>query len=87
MKIVAKSIKSKRANVSNIPNTFVFTFVRNWLSDKNHAKERAQYFIGNLSSQEVNLIMREIKWLAKTYKNLDIITIEDSKGSITQVVL
>ena len=87
MKIVAKSIKSKRANVNNIPNTFAFTFVRNWLSDKSYAKVREQYFIGNISSQEINLVMREIKWLAKSYKNLDIITIEDSKGSITQVVL
>ena len=34
MKIIAKSMKSKRANVSSIPNTFAFTFVRNWLSDK-----------------------------------------------------
>ena len=87
MKIVAKSIKSKRANVSNIPNTFAFTFVRNWLSDKNHAKEREQYFIGNLSSQEVSLAMKEIKWLSRNYKDLDIITVEDSGGNITKVII
>jgi hypothetical protein len=87
MKIIAKTTKSNRANVSSIPNTFAFTFVRNWLSDKSYKKEREEYFIGSLSSQEINLAMREIKWLAKTYKNLDIITIEDSKGNITQVVL
>ncbi|GAA0701410.1 hypothetical protein GCM10008904_07460 [Paraclostridium ghonii] len=87
MRIVSKQVKSKRASASNIPNAFAFTFIRNWLSDKHYAQEREQYFIGNLTSQEVSLAMKEIKWLARNYKDLDIISIEDSNGNTTQVIL
>ncbi|GAA0102726.1 MULTISPECIES: hypothetical protein [Paraclostridium] len=87
MRIVSKPAKSKRASMSNIPNTFAFTFIRNWLSDKQYEKEREEYFIGNLSSQEVSLAMKEIKWLSRNFKDLDIISVEDSSGNITQVIL
>lgn len=87
MRIVSKPAKSKRASMSNIPNTFAFTFIRNWLSDKQYEKEREEYFIGNLSSQEVSLTMKEIKWLSRNFKDLDIISVEDSSGNITQVIL
>lgn len=87
MRIVSKPSKSRRASTSSIPNTFAFTFIRNWLSDKQYAKEREQYFIGNLSSKEVSLAMKEIKWLARNYKDLDIISIEDSSGNTTKIIL
>lgn len=87
MRIVNKSAKSKRVNVNNIPNVMAFTFIRNWLSDSKYKKEREQYFIGNLSSQQINLTMKEIKWLSRTFKGLDIITIEDSNENITQIFL
>ena len=87
MKIIAKPAKAKRQNIINIPNTIAFTFIRNWLSDKKYASEREQYFIGNLSSQEVSLAMKEIKWLSRNYKDLDIITVEDSGGNITKVII
>ncbi|WP_373599934.1 hypothetical protein [Paraclostridium bifermentans] len=87
MKIISKSIKSKRANMSNIPNAIAFTFIRNWLSDKQYSKEREEYFIGSLSPQEVSKAMKEIKWLSKTYRDLDIITVEDKSGNITKIIL
>ena len=49
--------------------------------------DREQYFIGNLSGQQINLTMKEIKWLTKTFKELDIVTIEDRDGNITQISL
>ncbi|MGL5641844.1 MAG: hypothetical protein ACRDDM_06220 [Paraclostridium sp.] len=87
MKIIAKASKSKRANVNNIPNAIAFTFIRNWLTDKKHEKEREAYFIGKLSSSEINLAMKEIKWLSRSYKDLDIITVEDTNGNITKVII
>lgn len=87
MKKVSKLVKSNRTNVSNIPNAFIFTFIRNWLLNKQYTKEREKYFIGDLSSEEVSLVMREIKWLTKNFKGLDIITIEDNNGNKTQILL
>ncbi|MGL4796805.1 MAG: hypothetical protein ACRDB0_02640 [Paraclostridium sp.] len=87
MKIVNKSVRSRKSGVNNIPNVMAFTFIRNWLSDNKYKSEREQYFIGNLSSQQISATMKEIKWLARTFKELDIITIEDSNGNITQISL
>ncbi len=87
MKIISKSIKLKKANMSNIPNAIAFTFIRNWLSNKQYSKEREKYFIGSLSPKEVSNAMKEIKLLFKTYRDLDIITVEDKLGNITKIIL
>ncbi|MGL5714416.1 MAG: hypothetical protein ACRCX2_15460 [Paraclostridium sp.] len=87
MRIINRTLRSRKTNANNIPNVMAFTFIRNWLSDSRYKEEREQYFIGNLSSQQINLTMKEIKWLARTYKDLDIISVEDAKGKITQVIL
>ena len=63
------------------------SIIRNWLSDMKYEEDREQYFIGNLSGQQINLTMKEIKWLTKTFKELDIVTIEDRDGNITQISL
>lgn len=77
----------KKGNQSNIPNVIAFTMIRNFLNDKSYEKMRREYFIRNLSSNEVNQNMRDIKWLFKEYKGLDIITIENQKGNITKFIL
>lgn len=77
----------KKGNQSNIPNVIAFTMIRNFFSDKSYEKMRREYFIRNLSSNEVNQNMRDIKWLFKEYKGLDIITIENQKGNITKFIL
>jgi hypothetical protein len=87
MKIVNRKVNNKRVNVKNIPNIMTFSFIRNWLSDSKYEEDREQYFIGNLSGQQINLTMKEIKWLTKTFKELDIVTIEDRDGNITQISL
>ena len=48
---------------------------------------RKEYFIRNLSSDEVSKNMRDIKWLFKEYKGLDVMTIENKKGDITKFIL
>ena len=87
MKIVSKTPKSKRASMRNIPNTFAFAFIRNWLSDKQYSKEREMYFVGDLSTEEVSLVMKEIKWLARNFKDLNIISVEDCSGNITEIII
>ena len=87
MKIVNRKVNNKRVNVRNVPNIMTFSFIRTWLSDSQYEEDREQYFIGNLSGQQINLTMKEIKWLTKTFKELDIVTIEDRDGNITQISL
>ena len=87
MKVVSKVSQTRKSNMSSIPNTFAFAFIRNWLSDKKHEKQRAKYFIGNFSQDEIGLVMKELKWLARNFKGLDIMSIEDKNGNITQIIL
>lgn len=77
----------KKGSQSNIPNVIAFTMIRNFLNDKSYEKMRREYFIRNLSSNEVNQNMRDIKWLFKEYKGLNVITIENQKGNITKFIL
>lgn len=77
----------KRGSQTNIPNVFAFTMIRNFFNDKSYEQMRREYFIRNLSSSEVSQSMRDIKWLFREYKGLDIITIENKKGDITKFIL
>ena len=77
----------KKGNQSNIPNVFTFTIIRKILNDKSYEDMRKEYFIRNLTSKEVSQSMRDIKWLFREYKGLDVITIENKKGDITKFIL
>ena len=77
----------KKGNQSNIPNVFAFTMIRNFLNDKGYEEMRREYFIRDLTPNEVNQSMRDIKWLFREYKGLDVITIENKKGDITKFIL
>ena len=77
----------KKGSQSNIPNVLAFTMIRNFFNDKSYKEMRREYFIRDLSSNEINQSMRDIKWLFKEYKGLDVITIENKKGNITKFIL
>ncbi|WP_024621238.1 hypothetical protein [Metaclostridioides mangenotii] len=87
MKIYSESIKSKKANVNNIPNVFAFTFLRNFLTTKEYEETRKEYFINNLNKNQVNKCMNNIKWLFKNYSGLEVITIEKSDGTKSKFIL
>lgn len=87
MRMYFKSAKKSKHNESNIPNAFAFTFIRSFLTDKQNKKIREEYFIGDLSSNQVNQAMKDIKWLFKNYKGLDIATIENKDGDISKFIL
>lgn len=87
MRMYFKSAKKGRPNESNIPNAFAFTFIRSFLTDKQNQEIREEYFIGNLSTNQVNQAMKDIKWLFKNYKGLDVVTIENEDGDISKFIL
>lgn len=87
MRMYSKSNKRSKPNESNIPSAFAFAFIRNFLTDKQHKETREEYFIGDLSQNQVNQAMKDIKWLFKTYKGLDVITIENTDGDISKFIL
>ena len=77
----------KKGTQSNVPNVFAFTIIRNFLNDNSYEDMRREYFIRELNTNEVNQNMRDIKWLFKEYKGLDVITIENENGDITKFIL
>ncbi|MGL6105093.1 hypothetical protein [Romboutsia sp.] len=87
MKMYSRKQGHKKGAESSIPNVLAFTFIRNFFSDKSHEKVRKEYFINNLNSKQVNQGMKDIKWLFKEYKGLDVITMENEDGDITKFIL
>lgn len=87
MRMYFKSIKKSKPNETSIPNAFAFTFIRNFLTDKQNKQIREEYFIGDLSSTQVNQAMKDIKWLFKNYKGLDVVTIENKDGDLSKFIL
>lgn len=87
MIMYSKNKGYERGNKNNIPNMFAFTMIRKFLNDKSYEKKRRNYFIKNLTSNQVNQSMKDIKWLFRECKGLDIVTIENKKGDITKFIL
>lgn len=87
MKMYFRSGRNTKPNESNIPSAFAFAFIRNFLTNKQYKEMREEYFIGDLSSNQVNQAMKDIKWLFKSYKGLDVITIENIDGDISKFIL
>lgn len=87
MKMYSRKKGYKKGTESNVPNVFAFTFIRNFLTDKSYEDMRKEYFINNMGSNQVNQAMKDIKWLFKEYKGLDVITIENIDGDINKFIL
>lgn len=87
MKMYSRKKGYRKGTESSIPNTLAFTVVRNFLIDSSHEKMRKEYFINNLSSKQVNQAMKDIKWLFKEYKGLDVVTIENKSGDLNKIIL
>ena len=87
MRMKFKGYKSKGITDSSVPNMFAFTFIRNFLTDREYESIRDEYLIGNLNKSQVNQVMGDVKWLFKNYKGLNVVTIEESKGDITKFIL
>ena len=87
MKIYSRKNGYRKGNESTVPNVLAFTVIRNFLTDKNYEQMRKEYFINNMNSNQINQFMRDIKWLFKEYKGLDVITIENTNGDINKFIV
>ena len=87
MRMYFKSNKRGRGNESSIPNVLAFGFIKNFLTDKQYEEMREEYYVNNLSSSQINQVMKDVKWLFRTYKDLDVMTIETANGDITKFKL
>ncbi|MBO3445979.1 hypothetical protein [Clostridium sp. CCUG 7971] len=87
MRMYVRKKGYRKGTDSNIPNLFAFTFIRNFLTDKQYEDMRREYFINDLNSKQVSQAMQDIKWLFKEYKGLDVVTIENADGDINKIIL
>lgn len=87
MRMYVRKKGYRKGTDSNIPNLFAFTFIRNFLTDKQYEDMRREYFINNLNSKQVSQAMQDVKWLFKEYKGLDAVTIENADGDINKIIL
>ena len=87
MKMYSRKKGNKKGTESNIPNMLAFTFIKNFLTDKGYEDMRKEYFINNLSKNQVNQAMKDIKWLFSEYKGLDVITIENQESDVNKFIL
>lgn len=72
---------------SAVPNAIAYTVIRNFLTSKEFAEAREEYCIGKLDKTQVNEIMTDIKWLFKSYKNLEVLELEDKDNKTIKFVL
>lgn len=87
MKMYSRRKGQNKGTESKVPNVLVFTVIRNFLTDKSYEEMRKGYFINNLSGNQVNQAMKDIKWLFEEYKGLDVITMENLSGEISKCIL
>lgn len=87
MRMYSRKKDSKKGVESSIPNLFAFTFIRNFLNDGSYENIRKDYFINDLTPKQINQGMKDIKYLFKEYRGLDVITIEDENKNITKFIL
>ncbi len=87
MRMYTRRKGHKKGTESSVPNVFAFTVIRNFLTDKSYKDMRKEYFINNLNSDQVNQVMKDIKWLFKEYKGLDVVTIESTCGDTNKFIL
>ena len=87
MRIYTRKSGYRKGSESSVPNVLAFTVIRNFFADKNYENMRKEYFISNMNSNQINQVMRDIKWLFKEYKGLDIITIENINGDINKFIV
>ena len=87
MRMYLRKKGHEKGTTNSVPNVFAFTMIRNFLSDKSCEEMRKEYFINNLNNQQINQGMKDIKWLFKEYKGLDVVTMENPKSDITKFIL
>ncbi|WP_455538812.1 hypothetical protein [Terrisporobacter sp.] len=87
MKMYMKSNRRSREISNPIPNAVAYAVIRNFLVSKEFEETREEYYISKLDKKQVNQIMTDIKWLFRNYKDLEVLTIEDSEKKSMRFIL
>lgn len=87
MKIYKQKLNRGKSNVSNIPNSIAYTFIRNYMNSKEFQEITQSMFIKKMNKQQINNAMAEVKWLFRTYPELEVMIFQDEKGNITKFEL
>ncbi|MCC3866161.1 hypothetical protein K0040_18045 [Terrisporobacter petrolearius] len=87
MKMYMKGNKRSKETSSPIPNTIAYAAIKNFLVSKEFAETREEYCIGKLDKKQVSQIMTDIKWLFRNYKDMEVLTIEDSDNKAIRFIL
>lgn len=87
MKMYMKGSKRSKETGNPIPNTIAYAAIKNFLVSKEFAETREEYCIGKLDKKQVSQIMTDIKWLFRNYKDLEVLTIEDSNNKSIRFTL
>lgn len=87
MNIYFKGAKRRKGNQTTLPNIMAFNVIRDFLRSDDYEDMRKMYFIKKLNHNEINQAMRDVKWLFREYKGLEVISIEHSNGNITKFKL
>lgn len=87
MKMYMKSNMRSKEISNPIPNAIAYTVIRNFLLSKEFEESRKEYCIAKLDKNQINQIMSDIKWLFRNYKDLEVLTIEDSENKSMRFIL
>lgn len=87
MKMYMNNNKRSKETSSAVPNAIAYTVIRNFLTSKEFAETREEYCIGKLNKTQVNQIMTDVKWLFKSYKNLEVLVLEDKDNKSIRFIL
>lgn len=87
MRIYTRKSGYRKGNESSVPNVLAFTVIRSFFTDKKYENMRKEYFINNMNQNQINQVMKDIKWLFKEYKGLDVITIENTNGNVNKFIV
>ena len=87
MKMYMKGNKRSKESANPLPNTIAYAAIKNFLVSKEFQEARGEYCIAKLDKKQVNQIMTDIKWLFKNYKDLEVLTMEDSEGKKIRFII
>lgn len=87
MKMYMKGNKRSKESSSTLPNTIAYAAIKNFLVSKDFSEMREEYCIGELDKKQVSQIMMDIKWLFRTYKDLEVLVLEDANNKSIRFII
>ena len=87
MKMCMKGNKRSKEISNPIPNAIAYAAIKNFLVSKDFKETREEYCISNLNKNQITQIMTDIKWLFKTYPDLEVLVLEDVNNKTIRFIL